>query len=249
MALAQPSLAQPSLVQPSPEGAGGPARLVQVLGFGAHVEGALERERGGPPPSLPSLPPLPLAAPAGSDLVKAMTNVAGEEGFVFGDTAQSLLVRRGIGGGAAAGRTGAACCCTRVAGRGARRCSLPAREPVPCRPPLVAPFPATPLQAVDIPFAQYFTPSTKEAYQGITSLDTLAAAGAAAGASSSSGGESSGVSSGAAAGIGVGCAVAGALLGALAMALYAKKKRGSWSPHLDERPLDSAREPSNGFKI
>ena len=72
---------------------------------------------------------------------------------------------------------------------------------------------------------------------------------AAQGPASTSGGGGSGVSSGAAAGIGIGCVVAGALLGALAMAVYAKKRRGLWQPHLDERPLDSAREPSNGFKI
>ena len=99
-----------------------------------------------------------------------------------------------------------------------------------------------------MPFAQYFGQSTKEAYEGITSLDELAARGAAGGASTSGGG-GRGVSSGAAAGLGIGCVVAGALLGALAMAVYAKKRRGLWQPHLDERPLDSAREPSNGFKI
>ena len=93
------------------------------------------------------------------------------------------------------------------------------------------------IQPVDIPFLQFFTPSTMTAYKGITSLDELAASqdpNAAAPASS-------GVSSGAAAGIGIGCTIAGALIAAVVMTLLGKKKKGSdWQRQADAAIVNGA---------
>lgn len=107
-------------------------------------------------------------------------------------------------------------------------------------------LPAPP-QPVDMPFMQFFTASTKQAYDGITSMDTLAAAAdvpaADASPATSSGG---GVSSGAAAGIGIGCAIAGMLIGALAMRWHSR--RAGWKRHGDPA-LPGSIAASESYKL
>lgn len=101
-----------------------------------------------------------------------------------------------------------------------------------------------------MPFIQYYGQSTADAYNGITSLDTLSAsmeAGGSASASASSGGGSGGVSSGAAAGIGIGCAAAGALLGA-AVAVFVSRRKLGWQRHADPLAAGSA-APSEAYKM
>lgn len=175
-----------------------------------------------------------------------MTSIGGQKDFIFGETAQSVLVRalrrrrRRWRARAAAWRL---------------LCFAPwprTPPPPPSRPYLPFCLACHLEQAVDVPFIQYYGQPTKAAYDGITSLDTLAAsmeAGGAstAGTSSSSSSGSSGVSSGAAAGIGIGCAVAGALIGAGITYFVSKKKHG-WQKHGDITATGSA-APSMAYKM
>ncbi|KAL4428192.1 hypothetical protein ABPG75_002281 [Micractinium tetrahymenae] len=113
--------------------------------------------------------------------------------------------------------------------------------------PAPGPLPPSPsLQSVDVPFMPFYGASTKQAYDGMVSLDELAAAGRSGAPAAS--GSSSGVSSGAAAGIGIGCAVAGALLGAAAM-MWVGRRRG-WKRHNDAPVMaGSAHAPSDAYKL
>lgn len=129
------------------------------------------------------------------------------------------------------------------------------RPPLPLADPLrlschrarsrSAPSPAS--QPVDKPFMQFFTQSTKQAYDGITSMDTLAAEASGATAASSESCSCSGVSSGAAAGIGIGCALAGMIIGAAFMHWWGARRSG-WKRHGDPA-LPGSIAASDGYKL
>lgn len=87
-----------------------------------------------------------------------MTAVGGRENFAFGSDAVSLLVRP--------------CACA-VRGSGALPPSVISTQPPTHQPPRSSPRP----QPVDVPFMQFYGASTKQAYDGMVQLDTLAAPG------------------------------------------------------------------------